>query len=504
MRNSALLAWVIPAVCLAADAPGPQVRKYTSPLDGTEQPYAFYLPRRFDPGRRYPLVVALHGEGSNHRLMLRRVFGRPNRAGESDLEASYLMPPLPDVDFLVACPFAREANGYQGFVENDVYAMLDDVLRHFPVDEDRIYLTGQAGGGGGALRLALTRPDRWAAVAIICPMPPPGLEPLAPNTLNLPIRIVHGTLDSLAPVETSREWRQRLLSFGNQVLYEEVNGGKHNVWDLAYRGAGIFEWFSGYRRNRFPERVRMVAENGDGASAYWLEFSGEEVDARFTGDNRLEVSTRNTSEIGFRLDGHPRYQAQQPLTVVLDGETIPLAAPHRLVRQGPSEGMAAGGPLRRIFSGRHIYVYGTRNAGEEELTRRKRRAEQAARWSATVRLPVKADRELTASDEREANLVLFGTAETNLVLARLAPHLPLSLNVSAADYGLVYLYPHNGRFVVVESGVEWKADRLSGVDYVLFRGPEQTVVAQGRFGRGWRVPSAAAEALRATRAVALR
>jgi poly(3-hydroxybutyrate) depolymerase len=433
MPNSAFLLAALAPALLATETPGVHVRTFPSPLDGAAVPYALYIPRGYDPQRKYPLVVALHGEGSNHRLMLRRVFGRPSRAGETGLEAAYLMPPLPDVDFVVACPFAREANGYQGFVENDVYAMLDDLARRVPIDENRVYLTGQGLGGGGALRLALVQPARWAAVVAICPIPPPGLEPLARNALNLPIRLVHGTLDSLAPVEISQEWKERLLALGGTVFYDEIQGGKHNVWDLAYRGARIFDWFSAFRRNPFPDRVRLVSEAGAPVSAYWLSLRGEEADAVFTAPNRVEISTKKVVEVSLRPEGHPRYDPSRPLLAVLDGVEFPLRPPFRIVRQGPYRVPSEGGPLWRVFAARHIYVYGTLNATGEEIARRRHQAEQAARWSATVRLPVKADRETSAADLRDASLVLFGTPQTNSVLAGLSSSLPLTLNVSAAD-----------------------------------------------------------------------
>src|SRR5687768_17934564 len=60
----------------------------------------------------------LHGGGSNHRLNLRRVFGKGNLPGETDADASRVFPPLPDVDFLVASPFARGSMGYHGIAED--------------------------------------------------------------------------------------------------------------------------------------------------------------------------------------------------------------------------------------------------------------------------------------------------------------------------------------------------------------------------------------------------
>src|SRR5688500_7178901 len=111
----ALALFPIAAACAAqVYVPGPQVLTFFSGIDDSDQPYALYAPKRFDPSRKYPLVVSLHGTGSNHRLNLRRVFGKGNLPGETDADASRVFRPLPDVDFLVASPFARGSMGYHG------------------------------------------------------------------------------------------------------------------------------------------------------------------------------------------------------------------------------------------------------------------------------------------------------------------------------------------------------------------------------------------------------
>ena len=62
---------------------GPQVLTFFSDVDDTEQSYAIYLPKEFNPRKKYPLVISLHGAGSNHRLNLRRVFGKSNQGEEN-------------------------------------------------------------------------------------------------------------------------------------------------------------------------------------------------------------------------------------------------------------------------------------------------------------------------------------------------------------------------------------------------------------------------------------
>ena len=71
---------------------GPQVLTFFSSVADTEQPYGLYLPKNYDSEKKYPLVIMLHGAGSNHRLALRRVFGKSNANGETDVEASRYFP----------------------------------------------------------------------------------------------------------------------------------------------------------------------------------------------------------------------------------------------------------------------------------------------------------------------------------------------------------------------------------------------------------------------------
>jgi hypothetical protein len=79
--------------------PGPQVLTFFSDVDDTEQPYGLYLPKNFNQAKKYPLVIMLHGAGSNHqlrhahvRLFRIRIFSR-QRIGEIRIEED--MPALP-------------------------------------------------------------------------------------------------------------------------------------------------------------------------------------------------------------------------------------------------------------------------------------------------------------------------------------------------------------------------------------------------------------------------
>ena len=404
--HKALRAALLAAAVLSAQTPkpGPQSLTLLSAVDDTDQPYALYLPQPFDPARKYPLVISLHDDSSNHRLNLSRVFGIANRMSQTSFGAKrgYTRPlpetdaqaangpfqPFPNVDFIVAAPLARGTIGYQGIPETDVYEVLDDVKKRLPIDEDRIYLTGPATGGGGALWLGLTRPDVWAAIAPVCPVPPPGTEELAGNALNVPVRLFQGALDPLVTPESVRKLRDKFQEAGVPVEYTEFPTVRHNAWDYAYRGASIFNWFARFKRERFPERVRFSTRSYKHRSAYWVELDGltpgalASIDARLAGPNQIEVKTAGIDGFTLHLDGCPKCDPAGIVSFAVDGVALKVrmktalsfskigadwkAAPY--VRPDGAKGPGREGPISEAVSARHLYVYGTADAPDEAGT----------------------------------------------------------------------------------------------------------------------------------------
>jgi hypothetical protein len=439
----------------------------------------------------------------------------------------------------VACPLARGSMGYQGIPEQDVYDVLTDVERRLPVDRDRVYLTGISMGGGGALWLAETHPDLWAGVVALCADTMPESDELAGNLLNVPVRLYHGELDTIVPVSSSRLWQRRLLDAGVPAGYSEYPLVRHNVWDLAYSRGGALQWLAGLRRDRSPERVRFATRSYQYSSEYWVRIDGlspgtlASIDARRSAIGDIQVTTRNLE--GFTIAADARWPAQ----VTIDGVAVRTkrSAPLSFSKSStgwrqaivPPAGKRAGaeGPIVSAVSSRHIYVYGTLGAQTaEELDARRNVAQAAAAWS-TLRsrllltLPVKADSEVTAEDLDSSDLVLFGTAESNSLIARFAPRLPLELRPDAADYGLLFVAPVGNHYVLVNSGLPWWTGTEETIptgfswspaqyrelstfgDYVLFRGGVTQVVAQGRFDANWKLPADAAARIAATGTVTI-
>lgn len=517
---------------------GPQVMTIHSDVDDTEQPYGLYIPKNYDEKKKYPLVVMLHGAGSNHRLGLRRVFGKSNAPGETDVEVSRTFPEFKDVDYIVVSPFARGTMGYQGVAEKDVMDILSDVKKRFNIDEDRTYLTGLSMGGGGTLWIGLTRPDIWAAIAPVCPAPPQGTEDLARNALNYPLWFHHGDKDQAVPVAVSRDWTARLKELRSNVEYTEYPGVNHNSWENAYANAQIFDWFSKFKRNPFPDRVRFASKNYKYNKAYWVTLDHyvpgvlAEIDVKFTAPNTIDITTAHLAGFTLDLTGHPQYRSGQPLTVTLDGKKVKAQSSDKVsfnmvkgkkgaewlnARYEPAataKKPGAEGPIAAAMSERHVYVYGTAGTpSEEELKKRREAAETAAAWAVyrgeflgriMVFPRVVADKDVRPSDFEGANLILFGTKETNTLIEKYSATLPLELNASAvATHGLIYVVPMNNHYVVVNSGLPWwtttkpgqgrfvppTLQSLGGLkDFLLFQGGNDVKISEGYFGDNWETP----------------
>ena len=261
------------------------------------------------------------------------------------------------------------------------------------------------------------------------------------------------------------------------------------------------------------------------------------IDATRKGAAEVTVETRNVD--GFTLTIPELGRPGGLPHITIDGAVVrvkPAAvlsfeklAGHWRAGLLRAAGKRAGaeGPMAVAVSGRQVYVYGSGGAPTaEELGVRRKVAEQVAAWAEPgtplgVTLPVKADTEVTADELAHADLMLFGTRETNRLIARFVAALPMELNLGAADYGLLFVAPEGGRYLLVSSGLPWwngrTTDRSGGWpfappqlrllstfgDYILFKGSLGNVVAEGRFDREWKLPPDAREKLAASGTVTI-
>lgn len=182
-------------------------------------PHIAYTPEKM--GEKMPLVLQLHGSGErgNGKEELERVekWGFPEMAKAGEYPCIFAFPQCPDDTFWVAR------------VES-ILRFLDQLIDRYPVDTDRIYLTGLSMGGYGTWYTAMAAPKRFAAIAPVCG----GGMPWNAEVLKMPVWAFHGVIDTSVSVRESDEMVAELIKCGADVRYSRVENVGHRVWLNAY------------------------------------------------------------------------------------------------------------------------------------------------------------------------------------------------------------------------------------------------------------------------------
>ena len=215
---------------LAADLRGVfEDRQYVS-KDGERLRYDLMKPKDYDHGKKYPLVLCLHGSGGTTRAA--RVL-----AGTT-LRAKY------PCFVLVPEALAGETWGeYSPQIMTDaqplVLEIIETLKNEFSIDSKRIYITGQSMGGFGTYAFIVRNPEMFAAAVPVCGRGDPAK---ADRITRIPIWIFHGDKDPLVPVHHSRDMFEALKKAGGNPRYTEYEGLGHNSWDKAYATDELWQW----------------------------------------------------------------------------------------------------------------------------------------------------------------------------------------------------------------------------------------------------------------------
>jgi polyhydroxybutyrate depolymerase len=165
-------------------------------VGGLTRSYIVHLPKGNDQKAPMPVVLALHGATMNGAMMA--WFSDLNRKAD---EAGFLAV-YPNGTGRCSSFFWNGGNRCGSAVQNKVddvafiLALLDDLMRAYPVDTGRVYVTGMSNGAVMAYRLASELSDRIAAIA-----PVAGAVGTENNQPKRPVSVLHfhGTKDEYVP-----------------------------------------------------------------------------------------------------------------------------------------------------------------------------------------------------------------------------------------------------------------------------------------------------------------
>lgn len=183
---------------------------YSATINGKERQYYVRLPEDYDKDRPYRLIFTYHQFGSSMQSIV---------AGE-DLDAPlggalpfFGLPPLANETAIFIVPDGldrRWANTGGEDIEffDHMVSTVGDALC---VDENLRFSTGFSFGGAISFAIACARPDVIRAIAVLSGAQLSGCDADEEKPLQVPYYGQHGTADTMLPIASGRELRDRFV-----------------------------------------------------------------------------------------------------------------------------------------------------------------------------------------------------------------------------------------------------------------------------------------------------
>jgi len=195
--------------------------------------YIISTPDDYVAGKKYPLIILLHGAGSRGY----------------DINTLTTNP-----YFLATEPYHLQAITVapQCYADSwfDIFEQLQEFVKFFYgqafVDKDRVYLVGASMGGYATWQLAMTLPDLFAAIIPICGG---GMYWNAARLKNIKVWAFHGTEDATVRHEESVKMVNAINAKGGNAKLTSCEGVAHDSWNVAYGDRSVFDWLLSQRKN---------------------------------------------------------------------------------------------------------------------------------------------------------------------------------------------------------------------------------------------------------------
>ncbi|MBL4771140.1 MAG: hypothetical protein JKY61_08365 [Planctomycetes bacterium] len=221
-----------------------------------------YVPSDYETTRPSPLLVLLHGSGSNGKQML------PNWKRLAEQQGYLLLAPTA----------LNSSKGYSfSQLERDTTMQALRWMRlHFNVDEDRIHLHGVSRGGHLTWDLGLRNRDHFASLIPAIGGPTWVIEEgrnnmrFMENLWDMPIRDLQGSQDDDRLLRNLRKSFERLEAAGNSNAHlKEFEDLGHSFRADTVDWAGFID---NSVRPALPNKLLVKAAHGDNERNSWLRI----------------------------------------------------------------------------------------------------------------------------------------------------------------------------------------------------------------------------------------
>jgi hypothetical protein len=452
-------------------ATGLTVRGYVSRIDGSVQPYGLVVPPTFSANapHRWRLDAWFHGR--NETLSEGNfLWDRLHNPGE-----------FTPANTIVLHLYGRYCNANKMAGEVDLFEAIDEVKRHYAIDENRILVRGFSMGGAAAWHFGAHFAGLWAAVA-------PGagfsetadflkirtretIQPTwweeklwhqydatdyAVNFYNCPVIAYNGEVDGQKQaadmmekaMETEGMRLTRVIGPNTPHRYHPDSKVEINrmIDAIAERG-----------RDPYPRKIRFTTWTLAYNQMKWVTLDGlgkhwerARLDAEITDDHTVKASTSNVTAFSLEMGpgGCPLDNTRKPV-VVIDGHEVAAPVPmsdrswsahfrktgatwaavESTAEPGLHKRHGLQGPVDDAFLSSFIIVRPTGTPASPGIAKwvEAEQAHAIKEWRRQFRgdAQVRDDTQITDAEIASSNLALWGDPGSNQVLARIAEKLPV-------------------------------------------------------------------------------
>jgi predicted peptidase len=245
LTGSTLCSWLV--VCLllvafqqaVAQHPSQKYKNYSQGYFHDLR-FGLFVPANYDPAKKYPLLVYLHGANDT-----------------TSRDSKWYQPAIQkDQPMFVLTPKCTIADQGWGNTWTDGHteataktlALVDSLIKIYPIDVNRLYIYGISMGGFGTLSVLQKEPGKFAAGYVVCGG---GSEKAVSNLLDTPLWIFHGEEDDIVLMKYSKQVYDEIIRLGGKkTRFTSYPGVKHNSWENVDKEEALPVWLLSQRKGK--------------------------------------------------------------------------------------------------------------------------------------------------------------------------------------------------------------------------------------------------------------
>lgn len=350
-------------------------------------------------------------------------------------------------------------------VSEAVVSFLPILKQTLNVDLDRAYIAGYCRDAYAATDCILQHPEPWAAGILILRIK---WSPLWANARHVPICCYaseSGHVDALV-THAAQRWMQQ---HDCDLEYVVCRGTKHELPNAVYVDR-MPQWLLQHRRTNMPKEVDLTTSGYAHNRAYWVSIDAIDEQSTFARiwarieHKTIYVTTKNVAGYCLLLGQAPLAAETEEFTIVENGTPVGTIYQDQartvFCREPPGYKSAAFkkragmcGPIGQALSRPFVIVCGNSGFDPKLSNAAKRVADRIRGAGWLLQKPeVVSDIMLTEDRASSSNLLLLGTADSNVWIRQIEGRLPAQIQgqeliankrtFDARRTGFILLYPN--------------------------------------------------------------